>query len=755
MQFASRLKSSLFDGKSRLVARVPARPLSIFAVSLLMLCTAEASRYFSVADNTVSAFWPPGGIMLGAALAMGPRVIMLLGPLLLLWMLGLERMEPDAALVAAGGQMLGAWLGHRLIQRVWSNRQFQTLSWGAAVYLRGALASGGVMALISSAGLFAGANLVIGAGERDIFPVFLAREALAVILFTPLTFYSLLQPRRFFRAVWADFRRGEIALWLLVALSVLAAIFIVPEFFHRIYAVGLIVTLFGLLFWFVVKAGSPATLVVIPIFAILLLVLASRGYAGLPALTSNEEVMLAITLAGGLAILGQLIATVIADRDRTVTNFRHQANTDFLTGLANDRATSAAIQSRLDRPAKDEQRQPAWLIHLDILDFDQIEDLVGFQASRTFEKLFAARLMGTVGPGAHPARIGDGVLALVIDDLSEEDLQKALIGLYNTFDGESFRVDDYQTLIRITLGAVPINGQFLDHGKYLSAATQAALMARDQMPRIQVINDVSGLIENRRTMTKRMEMLKDAISENRLVLFAQPICPIGWHDDQLTYEILLRLQDRDGEMVSPGMFLPVAEAFGFMNEIDRWVIRATLNALAGNPDWQARTRKCSVNLAGTSLSSEELVDYIKGEFERTGVPPEKIGFEVTETQHINSRPVAESITRQLRDMGCSVALDDFGTGLATFDYLKSFDFDVLKIDGAFVRGLEDNHYDRKIVQAICDVAREMGLKTVAEFVENDSVAAILAKLGVDYGQGYGLGKPVAMALMFDSPQRAS
>lgn len=129
------------------------------------------------------------------------------------------------------------------------------------------------------------------------------------------------------------------------------------------------------------------------------------------------------------------------------------------------------------------------------------------------------------------------------------------------------------------------------------------MVARDQMPKVQVIRDVRGLIDNLGSMTDRLEMLKDAISNNRLVLFVQPICPLGTRDEKLTYEILLRLHDRDGEMVSPGMFLPIAEAFGFMNEIDRWVIRKTLDRLASNPRWLFRTRKCSINLADTRILS--------------------------------------------------------------------------------------------------------------------------------------------------------
>jgi EAL domain-containing protein (putative c-di-GMP-specific phosphodiesterase class I) len=249
-------------------------------------------------------------------------------------------------------------------------------------------------------------------------------------------------------------------------------------------------------------------------------------------------------------------------------------------------------------------------------------------------------------------------------------------------------------------------------------------------------------------MTQRLELLKDALSNDRLVLFAQPIRPIGREEDELSYEILLRLKDPNGDYLPPGVFLPVAEAYGFMRQIDQWVIRRTLETLAANPEWLSRTRKCSINLAGVSLSTEDILTFIAETFEQTGVPPEKIGFEVTETQHIQSREVAERVTEGLRRLGCSVSLDDFGTGLATFDYLKSFQFDTLKIDGLFIRSITTSEEDRRIVKAMCYVARGMGLKTVAEFVENMDVMTLLQELGVDYGQGFGLGRPGPLGEMF-------
>ncbi len=733
------------------IPSAPSRPAVLVLLCGLLLLSAEVSRLLTVEGQALSAIWPPGGLMLGAALALGPRVLLPLGAVMLCWLVVFEGGTLVGGTLATLGQMAGAWLGAFLIQRFWARESFQPLTAGMALYTRGALAAGSLVALVGTLSLFVAGSDASEYRFYDVFLVYWILQAMSILLFTPLTFYCLLNPRRFAQEVRSDLARGPVKAWCLLTLLVLLVTVSLPPSVDKSYTAGLGFAHFALLSWLVVSASRSTTVLAIPLFAILFVSFSLFGYAGLPLVDTVDELVRSIMFLAGLVVLTQMMASVNADRNRTLETFRQQANTDFLTGLANDRALAAWIQQFLEQPP--EEGRSAWLIHLEVLDFDQIEDLMGFRSSRTMETLFAARLMGTVGPDAHPARVGDGVFALICPDADEQQLRAQLQTLYRAFNDEHFSVGAHQTRIRVALGAVPLKGELQDHGQYLSAATQAALMAREQLPRFQVINEVQGLIENRKGMTERLELLKSALSNDRLVLFAQPIRPIGREDEGITYEILLRMRDEQGELLGPGAFLPIAEAFGFMREIDQWVITHTLNALAQNPVWQQQTRKCSINLAGTSLSSQSLVAFIQAELERTGVAAGKIGFEITETQHIASRDVAEQITRDLRALGCSVALDDFGTGLATFDYLKSFDFDVLKIDGAFVRELETSSHDRRIVQSTCDVARQMGLKTVAEFVESHSIARLLGELGVDYGQGFGLGRPVALASLFEDAGR--
>ncbi|WP_336367509.1 sensor domain-containing phosphodiesterase [Marinobacter sp. C2H3] len=728
-----------------------------FLFGFVIVATAAGSRQLGLEGLPISIIWPPSGLILGAGLVLGLPVVVFSAALLAAWLMLAQGASLAPALLLAGSELAGATVGIWLVRRV-ANAQsaLQTQNRERVRYLYAGLAAATVTAAIGAGAMILAMGNQWSFSGHDVFLVYWLLEGLSVLLFAPLAYYVLINPRRFIDAVREDIRSRVMRQWYLSALVLTALVWVLPDLADSTYALAMAFAFFPLLCWLVLTARPASVLALIPLMALLFMVFSLKGLAGLPALDTINQVVRSLLMLTGLILLVQVIAVMNHSRNQLLDTFRQQANTDFLSGLNNDRAFAARVDGLLAAvrnqplPAMPSPREH-WLVYLQVLDFDNLEDLLGFRASRNLELMFAARLMGTCGPDAYPARLGNGIFSLVILDADKPALDRWLQTLYDAFDDQTFGSEGHHTRVRVSVGAVRLDGLLADQSQYLSAATQASLMARERLPRIQVVWDVEGLMRSRRGMTQRLELLKDALSEDRLVLFAQPICPIGRADDKLSYEILIRLQDTNGDYLPPGVFLPIAEAYGFMRQIDQWVIRHTLQALADNPEWLARTRKCSINLAGTSLSSDEILGFVAEQFEATGVPPHKIGFEVTETQHIQSRDMAERVTQGLRAMGCGVSLDDFGTGLASFDYLKSFRFDTLKIDGVFIKSLIDSEHDRRIVKATCDVARGMGLKTVAEFVENQAVADLLEELGVDYGQGYGLGKPEPLAGLFRRP----
>ncbi|MDI9245418.1 EAL domain-containing protein [Marinobacter sp. CHS3-4] len=722
---------------------IQARDYLILAITVVVL--ADLSRYLTVESLPISLIWPPGGVIFGATLILGLPALVVSCLALAAWLFVLQEASLATALylpIAQGVGIYGAlWLIIR--SEMQSGVGERGDHWRRNLYIRAGILSATISALMGAAGFYFGDLGQDDFAFYDLFLVYWLLEAMGLLLFAPLAYFFLKQPAQFVSEWVSDARTRRISLWYGTVAILFIMVLVAPQvLLDRTYAAALGFCFFPALCWFVLVARSPSVLVVLPVFASIFVVFSLNGLGGLPQITSIGETVRTLLSLAGLTVLVQVIGTMTYGRRQMIAKFREQAYTDFVSGLNNDRAFSRLVQTEI------EQQTCAWLVNLRFLDFDPVEDLMGYRAARQLESALVARLMSTMGADASPARLGKGVFGLILPSSTPARLQQDLDHIYQAFDNQVFFTEHQQTRVRVAIGAVEIDGSLGNPDRYLSAATMAARQARDKLPRIQVVEDLQSLIQERRSRTQRLEMLKEAFSGDQLVLFAQPICGLGDKSSALHYEILVRLRDPDGQILSPASFMPIAESHGLMRQIDYWVIRKTLEFLAANPKWMAATEKCSINLAGATLSSDDVIDYIAEVFEQTGVPPEKIGFEVTETQQILSRDCARSLIDKLRSFGCAVSLDDFGTGLATFDYLRSFQFDTLKIDGVFVRQIDTNDTDRHMVKAICDVASEMNLTTVAEYVENDRILAVLTELGVDYGQGYGIGRPMPLEDLF-------
>jgi EAL domain-containing protein (putative c-di-GMP-specific phosphodiesterase class I) len=233
--------------------------------------------------------------------------------------------------------------------------------------------------------------------------------------------------------------------------------------------------------------------------------------------------------------------------------------------------------------------------------------------------------------------------------------------------------------------------------------------------------------------------IKDAIDFDRFVLACQPV--VDTRNGELwCHEVLLRMRDEDGGIVMPSGFLPAAERFGLMKEVDIWVVRNAIRTLA-----QRRERgewvRFSINISANAIADDSVVGVVEDELRRHGLRPGMLIFEITENAAITNLENASRLLRRLRALGCQTALDDFGVGYSSFSYLKDLPVDCVKIDGSFVRGLESSTLNRVIVRSIHEVAHTMGKKTVAEFVESEAVLTALADLGIDYAQGFHIGEP--------------
>lgn len=240
-----------------------------------------------------------------------------------------------------------------------------------------------------------------------------------------------------------------------------------------------------------------------------------------------------------------------------------------------------------------------------------------------------------------------------------------------------------------------------------------------------------------------VSQINSALEEDRFRIYRQTIQNIqDPGNDEQHYEVLLRLQGEDGRVVSPFHFIPAAKRYGLMSKLDRWVVNRTLTKMAEifarNPDGQL---SCSINLSGQSFCEDGFIDYIVSEIDASQVPTSRICFEITETAAVSNLSQAVEFMRALKEIGCRFSLDDFGSGMSSFTYLKNLPVDYLKIDGYFVKTMLENNIDHAMVASINQIGHVMGLKTIAEFVENDALLSELQAMGVDYAQGYGIGKP--------------
>ena len=244
----------------------------------------------------------------------------------------------------------------------------------------------------------------------------------------------------------------------------------------------------------------------------------------------------------------------------------------------------------------------------------------------------------------------------------------------------------------------------------------------------------------RRGQVEWVSRIHDALDHGRFELYAQSMVPLaGASGDSLHFEVLLRMKTDEGKYVPPSTFIPAAERYHLMLLIDRWVVRTALALLANNK--RSSVALASINLSGPSISDEKFLTFLMEQLDSSAVRAETLCFEITETAAVSNIARAARFICALRERGCKFALDDFGSGMSSFTYLRNLPVDFLKIDGNFVRDIQHDRVSHSMVHAINNIAHDMGMTTIAEYAENADIVALLRECGVDYAQGYGIGRP--------------
>ena len=424
---------------------------------------------------------------------------------------------------------------------------------------------------------------------------------------------------------------------------------------------------------------------------------------------------------------------------RSERELERLANHDGLTGLMNRRR----FEHELQRSIAELGRTPgsAAVLLLDVDNFKYINDTLGHGAGDELIKGVASLLQGRLRGTDVIARLGGDEFAILLRHTEEPDAYRVGVDLLSAIRRHKVAVGDQAVSVTASIGVTIVQEADLDVSQVLADADLAMYeVKRNGRDGVSVSAPERAREVREAARFTWAERLRVALEEDHFVLFAQPVLDL--HTGEITrHEALLRLRGDDGEIVPPGHFLPTAERLGLIMAIDRWVVAHAIRDFApwlgGRPD-----RAVEINLSGNSMGDPELPALIAEELARSGVDPRQLIFEVTETATIANMDDAKAFASSISQLGCQFALDDFGTGFGSFYYLKHLPVDYLKIDGDFISDLPDGDTDQLIVKSIVEIARGTGKRTIAEFVSDRQILRQVRELGVDYAQGYFIGKPV-------------
>ncbi len=429
------------------------------------------------------------------------------------------------------------------------------------------------------------------------------------------------------------------------------------------------------------------------------------------------------------------IAEVLAKRATSIIQAQYDASTGLMTRQAFERQASALL-------AAPNSADTHIILYLDIDRLHVINETFGMHVGDDVIVNVAECMAKSLPPGALSARIsGDRLAALIPNSsmdkaaLVAEKIRAAAAAIAPRAGQGSFEVS-------VCLGVAPIirSENPLPHA--LATAEIACKAAKDRgRNRVEMFQDSDQSIIRRHTDILVVGKLRDALGNDSFRLDAQPILPLRGNYGRPRFELLIRMLGDRGEIIPPGKFLSAAERYQLMPTVDRWVVHRACELLGEHSaSVGEEIARFAINLSGQSLQDESFLEYVVGQIKASSLPPGVLCFELTETATIGNLAKAQNFMRHLQDLGCQFALDDFGTGVSSLAYLKDLSVNYLKIDGSFVRDAIVNARSESMIKAIAQLAKVMCMETIAEYVETDVLRARMADLGVDYGQGFAMGK---------------
>jgi diguanylate cyclase (GGDEF)-like protein len=453
-------------------------------------------------------------------------------------------------------------------------------------------------------------------------------------------------------------------------------------------------------------------------------------------------------LAGILLLVNSLKAQDFTNSDRKLAEVLTaeaskliRERRDKLTELLNRKGFYEKMESAVDQVKNTGKEY--WLIFLDLDQFKNVNDGSGQEAGNKLLIQVGALIKKLLAKNDVIARFGADEFAVLLEDYSFAEAQEMAEKIRQVIHQFRFVFESKMYDVAVSVGVAWVDPTAENISELLGAADLACRIAKEKGGnRIHIYQSADQGVLAHEDHMQWIGRINKALEEQRFVLYRQRIVSLGAVNDEEHYELLIRLKDEQGNIISPIQFIPAAERYELITKLDRWVIKTALTKMvqvyAQHP---ATTLSCSINLSGQSFCEQGFLEYLIDQIHDSGLPPERICFEITETVAVSKLSQAIDFMQAVKQIGCKFSLDDFGSGMSSFTYLKNLPVDYLKIDGYFVKTILENKIDHAMVESINQIGQVMGLKTIAEFVECETILAELKKIGVDYVQGYGIGKP--------------
>tara|TARA_Y100001956_G_scaffold75234_1_gene83000 strand:- start:3468 stop:6614 length:3147 start_codon:yes stop_codon:yes gene_type:complete len=446
--------------------------------------------------------------------------------------------------------------------------------------------------------------------------------------------------------------------------------------------------------------------------------------------------------SGHLLIVGEDITETRKLSDQLAYQARH----DLLTGTYSRNYFEKELAKAL-KEVESYTRTHA-MLYLDLDQLKVLNDTAGHEAGDAAIQFCASMLEEVLPYNTVLARMGGDEFAILLKDCTELDAKKLAKMIIDTLGEHPFVWEDIRLSLNCSIGIRLIDHTASSPQMVHAQADTACHVAKEEGRNrysLYCLDDKE--LRRREQEMESVNLVHDALVNRRLELFAQRIMALDDSDTGMHFEILVRIRNVKGEYISPGIFMPASERYNIAHLIDKAVVSQTLDWFSDNPEALESLSQVAINLSGHSMGNREFTQFLLERLKESKVPCHKVCLEITETAAMSNMNQAIEFFSQLKELGCLIALDDFGSGLSSFGYLQKLPVDVVKIDGIFVRDIDVNEMDRLMVRSINDLAQQMGKRTVAEFVENTRIIDQLMELGVDYAQGYIIGKPMPLATL--------